>query len=219
MSAIVQELMRRRDLPTVMGELQEAIADEAERRAEFVNWLDDRTYAEFIRGEVVVHSPERWGHGRTEKRLEKLLEGFVDIRLLGAVEGNKLVRFPRDDYIPDLNFWPKSVSDTFADDTTIFPVPELIVEILSESTAENDRGIKYETYAAAGVREYLIVDPEQKLIEQHELDTATGTFRLRAACRAQSRIISRVLDGLVFPADAAFSDEANRRAVEAIRRS
>jgi Uma2 family endonuclease len=218
MSAIVQELLRRHDLPGVMAELNDAILDEARRRAEFVEWLDDHTYAEFIRGEVVVHSPERWGHGRIEDNLKRVLQDFVRHELLGEIAGNKLVRFPRDDYIPDLNFWPKVVSDTFTDETTIFPVPELIVEILSESTAENDRGVKYEAYAAGGVREYFIVDPEERVIEQHELDPATGTFRLRAASRAQSKVISRVLDGLSFAADAAFDDAANRRAIESLRK-
>ncbi len=40
-----------------------------------------------------------------------------------------------------------------------FPAPDLIVEVLSESTEANDRGIKFEDYAAHGVVEYWIVDP------------------------------------------------------------
>ena len=39
------------------------------------------------------------------------------------------------------------------------PVPELIVEIASPSTAARDRGGKRELYRALGVREYLILDP------------------------------------------------------------
>ena len=48
MSAIVEELLRRSDLPDVVSDLQEALADEARRRADFVESLDERTYAEFI---------------------------------------------------------------------------------------------------------------------------------------------------------------------------
>ena len=40
-----------------------------------------------------------------------------------------------------------------------YPVPELIVEIASPSTAARDRGGKRELYRALGVREYLILDP------------------------------------------------------------
>ncbi|WP_005031595.1 Uma2 family endonuclease [Holophaga foetida] len=41
--------------------------------------------------------------------------------------------------------------------------PDLVVEILSPSTAARDHSIKRWAYEAAGVPEYLIVDPEQQL--------------------------------------------------------
>ena len=43
--------------------------------------------------------------------------------------------------------------------------PDLIVEILSPSTARHDRMVKFELYRRAGVREYWIVDPETKLVQ------------------------------------------------------
>jgi Uma2 family endonuclease len=42
-----------------------------------------------------------------------------------------------------------------------FP-PALIVEILSPSTAEKDRGIKFDYYEREGVQYYLIADVKQK---------------------------------------------------------
>lgn len=47
--------------------------------------------------------------------------------------------------------------------------PALIVEILSPSTAINDRGLKFEIYQAQKVKYYLIVDPLFKKIEVYEL--------------------------------------------------
>jgi Uma2 family endonuclease len=41
--------------------------------------------------------------------------------------------------------------------------PDLVVEILSPRTASKDRTRKQWTYEAAGVLEYLIVDPEEKV--------------------------------------------------------
>ena len=41
----------------------------------------------------------------------------------------------------------------------------LAVEILSPSTARNDRGRKRQLYLTSGVVEYWIVDPEQRVIE------------------------------------------------------
>lgn len=57
-----------------------------------------------------------------------------------------------------------------------FP-PALIVEILSPSTAEKDRGIKYEYYQREGVKYYLIADTKKKSIEIYEL--TNGTYELQ----------------------------------------
>jgi len=43
--------------------------------------------------------------------------------------------------------------------------PDMIVEILSTSTAKKDYNIKYNLYEKAGVKEYWIVSPEAKYVE------------------------------------------------------
>lgn len=45
----------------------------------------------------------------------------------------------------------------------IFGVPSLVVEILSPSTASKDMTRKRWAYEAAGVEEYLLVDPDEKI--------------------------------------------------------
>lgn len=47
--------------------------------------------------------------------------------------------------------------------------PDLVVEILSASTAARDRGLKFELYAASGVREYWMVDPDELTLEVYVL--------------------------------------------------
>ena len=63
----------------------------------------------------------------------------------------------------------------------IFGAPDLIVEVLSESTKKKDITIKGAKYLAAGVREYWIVDPKKKRVhvycyEQEELLPVMYTF-------------------------------------------
>lgn len=53
--------------------------------------------------------------------------------------------------------------------------PDLVVEILSPSTANRDRGLKLDLYQRAGVSEYWIVDPERKVVQQYVL--VGGVFR------------------------------------------
>lgn len=43
--------------------------------------------------------------------------------------------------------------------------PDLLVEVLSPGTARRDRGEKLTLYAGSGVREYWIVDPQERQVE------------------------------------------------------
>ena len=47
--------------------------------------------------------------------------------------------------------------------------PDLVVEILSRSTAARDRGLKFDLYAASGVREYWLADPDERTLEVYVL--------------------------------------------------
>ena len=47
--------------------------------------------------------------------------------------------------------------------------PDLVIEILSPSTADKDQGVKKDLYERNGVKEYLIVDPAYRCVYQHIL--------------------------------------------------
>ncbi len=59
--------------------------------------------------------------------------------------------------------------------------PDLAVEVLSPSTSRNDRGRKKDAYEKGGVREYWIVDPANRAVEQYALEN--GRFVLRNVCQ------------------------------------
>ena len=59
----------------------------------------------------------------------------------------------------------------------IYGAPDLVVEILSPSTARYDKKQKKQAYERNGVREYWIVDPANRSIEQYILEN--GAFVLR----------------------------------------
>ena len=48
--------------------------------------------------------------------------------------------------------------------------PDLVIEILSPSTARHDRMVKLRLYQKAGVREYWMVDPDTKTVQVCILD-------------------------------------------------
>lgn len=51
----------------------------------------------------------------------------------------------------------------------VYGAPDLIVEVLSPSTAKRDKGFKKDLYEQCGVKEYWLVDPTSKSIEVHLL--------------------------------------------------
>lgn len=219
MNALLKQLDDEPNLIGVRRWIDRKIAREVTRRQEFLDWLDETKRAEFINGDVVVHSPERLGHGKPIKYLSRLLDAFVEKRGLGWVDTNKLIHLPRNDYIPDLCYWPEEVAETFDDDTTLFPAPALAVEVLSPSAAQNDRGVKFDDYAANGVSEYWIVDPAARAIEQYARvdDELGGHFVLNAKLAGEDELASIVLPGLRFAVWAIFDAEANARAVAAMK--
>lgn len=58
----------------------------------------------------------------------------------------------------------------------IYGAPDLVIEILSPSTAKIDRLEKKNNYEAFGVKEYWLVNPKDKSIEVYHL--VDGTFRM-----------------------------------------
>lgn len=58
----------------------------------------------------------------------------------------------------------------------IYGAPDLVVEVLSPSTAKNDRGYKKDLYERSGVKEYWIVDPNTHSIESYLLND--GKYQL-----------------------------------------
>ena len=58
----------------------------------------------------------------------------------------------------------------------IYGAPDLIVEVLSPSTAKNDKGYKKDLYEEHGVKEYWIIDPDAKSIDVYLL--RDGTYEL-----------------------------------------
>ncbi|MDP2832591.1 MAG: Uma2 family endonuclease [Pseudomonadota bacterium] len=48
--------------------------------------------------------------------------------------------------------------------------PDMVMEVLSASTAKKDRRVKLRVYQAAGVPEYLILDPYGKTVERYLLE-------------------------------------------------
>jgi Uma2 family endonuclease len=128
------------------------------------------TRYEIIDGELVVTPAPGLKHQRIVTRLVSLLHAFARTHALGeAFVSPYDVLFAEGDYLePDLLFVRKARAELVTD-RGVEGAPDLVVEILSPSTAARDHGIKLERYRHHGVPEYWIVDPEEGAIEVWQL--------------------------------------------------
>ena len=168
MKALLAPLKKQPNLRHLIDELESYWLEEQNRRLDFYNWVDPSMKAEFIDGEIIVHSPMIKIHNDITKNLLIILEHFNIINELGFLGVEKIMcRFTRNDYEPDLCFFLHENHPSFRSDQTIFPVPDFIIEILSKSTEDRDRGVKFQDYQMHGVKEYWIIDPDAETIEQY----------------------------------------------------
>ena len=154
----------------VLQRVQETLEKEKELRKHFYEIIEENRKMEFINGEIYFHSPVKLKHNESNGNIYKLLDIFVIENDLGLVGIEKLlISLTRNDYEPDVCFWKQSRAKDFTEDQMQFPAPDLVVEVLSKSTANNDRTVKYDDYEAHGVKEYWIIDPSKETIEQYIL--------------------------------------------------
>ena len=170
---------------------------------------------EFIDGKVIHHSPSRKDHLDFTIRLLKLLDTYVSIHKLGAVLSEKcLCVFPRNDYEPDIVFFGRrEKAARLRPNTFKFPIPDLAVEVLSRSTEQQDRGVKFEDYAAHGVGEYWIIDAQSQAVEQY--CPAKGTY-VPVPRSPANELQSRVVERLSIPVASVFDEAENLKALRQI---
>lgn len=81
----------------------------------------------------------------------------------------------------------------------IHGAPDIVVEVLSDTTRRRDLGVKADRYLKTGVREYWILDPDEKSMAIRE-----NVGQAEWAVREGDGIESRLLPGLVLRRDLLF---------------
>lgn len=200
----------------MISKIQQKLTKEEKDRADFREWLNGDVKAEFINGEVVMHSPAKRGHLNTTGNLFKLLDTYVDIHKLGAVSTEKaLIGLERNDYEPDIAFWNNEKAAKFDDDTMVHPPTDLIVEVLSDSTKGRDRGIKFKDYAAHGIHEYWIIDSKKQTVEQYVLDNENAQeYSLLSKVGIGQHLDCQIVKGFSIPVKAIFEKDINLQTLE-----
>ncbi len=162
---------------------------------------DDVRY-ELIGGELILIPSPKEIHQRLLIKLVWLFR-FVEERGLGRVyfAPFDVVLSDTDVVQPDLIFVSNERAHIITEDN-IRGAPDLLVEILSPSTAERDGTIKRDLYARHGVREYWLVDPHAKSVTALMLDE--NRFALSGVYGEGQTLTSPTLEGFSLDLDELF---------------
>jgi len=157
-------------------EVKEAVRkykpDERFTYADYLTWDDDKRW-ELIDGvPYEMASAPSSGHQRISSRMHYQFFSMLKGRPCEVFHAPFDVRLNADT-LDDTVVQPDLViicDKEKLDEKSCKGVPDLLVEILSPSTARYDRMIKLHRYQKAGVREFWIIDPETATLSIHILE-------------------------------------------------
>lgn len=127
---------------------------------DFMRLAPEDQKAELINGALIIMPPPLDIHERLQVFLVMVIGLFVSHFSLGLVRGSRsAVKISEHQtYEPDILFIRKGRESIIAS-REILEAPDLVIEIISGSTAQYDRGVKRENYEKAGVQELWLIDP------------------------------------------------------------
>ena len=144
---------------------------------EFAYQSDYERY-EMINGEIYMMSSPSTNHTRINGNLHSLFKNYLRGKRCEPFDNLNLFLDDENAYIPD----EMIVCDPdIVEEDGIHGVPDLVVEILSKSTADIDRNEKFAKYEKYGVKEYWIVDQYMRRVEVYHL--VNGKFEKKISAQ------------------------------------
>jgi len=155
-------------------------------------------------GELIMVPAPTPDHQRILRKLGFLLLQFVEEKNLGEIFYSPIdVYFTEHDtFQPDIVFISTERLSIIGQQK-IEQAPDLVIEILSPSSAYYDTGRKFTVYEQSGVREYWLVHPERKKIEIYTKREAE--FQLVQAEAEKGLLSSVLLEGFSVVVEQIFS--------------
>ena len=137
---------------------------------------NNELHTEYSDGVVYCMSPTFPAHNKVQNRLYSYFDKHLgDCSKCDVYTSDVAVKFVDNDIVhhfePDVMI---TCTDKF-DGAVYADVPYLIVEVMSKSTKDRDKGIKLNVFEKSGVQEYWIVDINQREITIYS-DNSQGKY-------------------------------------------
>jgi Uma2 family endonuclease len=162
---------------------------------DYLKLPNDGNRYEILEGELVMTPAPETDHQRISRNLEFVLHSYATKHSLGEVFDAPMdVVFSMTTVVqPDIVFVSAERSHIITK-KNIIAAPDLVIEILSESSETTDRTTKKKLYEQHGVKEYWIVDPISQTVEQYVLSGTT--YRLIAKAARTDSLTVHSMQGL-----------------------
>ena len=170
----------------------------------------DHSKLELIAGVLYMTPPPNYPHSMAASRLMRILSDHL------TKTGDKgTIFYPRMGIMRGPNSWLEPDLFYVAPETKVFLDPkypkllttaDLVIEVISPSSAIYDRNTKADTYAALGVKELWLVDEASDIIELRVREE--DRFAPSVVLERDDMLKSAVLPGLEFRVGNVFADQS-----------
>ncbi|MBU0567748.1 Uma2 family endonuclease [bacterium] len=164
---------------------------------------DDGKQYEIIEGRQYMAPSPITIHQRLSRRLARILEDYVCEHQSGEVFSAPFdVVFSDENIVqPDIIYIARE-NESIITEKNIQGTPDLLIEILSDSSRRKDKIIKRSLYVDFGVREYWVVDPGLEMIETYRKEEG---YKKREY-EAKDNMTSSVIEGLTINLEEIFKN-------------
>jgi Uma2 family endonuclease len=180
-----------------------AVRDTARRKLSYEDYAffpEDGKRHEILAGEHYVTPSPSNQHQGCSLNLALKIGAFVRSHRLGTVRYAPfdVLLSPHDVVQPDLLFLSKQRAEILTD-ANVQGAPDLVIEILSDSTRRRDETLKRDRYERFGVLEYWLVDPQQRTVRVFRRSGAAFLAAQELSAAAGDVLATPLLPGLAIP--------------------
>lgn len=160
--------------------------------------LEEGAPFQLIENELIMSPSPNPEHQLISMRLSQIMMNYLE----SINDNGFLVAAPMDIYLDEDNAFQPDVIYIKAERKAelvkdhIYGAPDMVIEILSPSTAYYDLRQKKDIYEKHGVKEYIIIDPIKESAESYTLEN--GIYQLKQKAVKPQQLPSLIIDGFSF---------------------
>ncbi|NMA64568.1 MAG: Uma2 family endonuclease [Syntrophomonadaceae bacterium] len=178
---------------------------------DYLKWSDEE------RWELINGVPYAMGPAPLTEYQQILGELFVSLALYFREKNCRVFPAPFDVRLPQSDEKDEEISTVVQPDIVVVcdpdkldergcnGAPDMVVEIISSSTAKKDLNEKFNLYERSGIQQYWVVFPKYKVVDIYNLDES-GRYKKTESCSVGERITSQLFPGLEIDVDVIFAE-------------